>query len=27
LNIKGKPMVNTIGDAKLFEMKYDVPVF
>ena len=27
LNIKGKPMVNTIGDAKLFEMKYDVTVF
>ena len=27
LNIKGKPMVNTIGDAKSFEMKYDVTVF
>ena len=27
LNIKGKPMVNTIGDAKLFEMNYDVTVF
>jgi carbamoyltransferase len=27
LNIKGKPMVNTIGDAKLFEMKHDVTVF
>ena len=27
LNIKGKPMVNTIEDAKLFEMKYDVTIF
>jgi len=27
LNIKGKPMVNTIGDAILFEMKYGVTVF
>ena len=27
LNIKGKPMVNTIGDAMLFESKYDVTVF
>ena len=27
LNIKGKPMVNTVQDAKLFEEKYDVTVF
>ena len=27
LNIKGKPMVNTVHDAKLFENKYDVTVF
>ena len=27
LNIKGKPMVNTIEDAKLFEKKYEVTVF
>ena len=27
LNIKGKPMVNTIHDAKQFEKKYEVTVF
>jgi len=27
LNIKGKPMVNTIGDAIEFSHKYDVTVF
>ena len=27
LNIKGKPMVNTIADAKLFEQKYEITVF
>ena len=27
LNIRGKPMVNTVDDAKEFEKKYNVQVF
>ena len=26
LNVKGKPMVNSIYDAKVFERRYKVPV-